>query len=116
MATLDKVSPLVALGLGAALSAANPKNLALAVTGGVAIASNGLSTNQTIACVIVFVAIASVLVTGPVIAYLMASQRMTKPLDALKTFMQDHNAAIMIVLLGVLGLSNLGKGLGGLLG
>ncbi|MFG1819433.1 hypothetical protein ACGFIF_37125 [Kribbella sp. NPDC049174] len=42
----------------------------------------------------------------------MAKQKMVEPLDSLKDFMQDHNAAIMIVL----GLSNLGKGLGGLLG
>lgn len=116
MAKLDQVSPLVALGLGAALSGANPKNLALAVTGGVAIASNELSSTQTVVCVVVFVAIGSLLVTGPVIAYLVAKQRMVEPLDSLKDFMQDHNAAIMIVLLSVLGLSNLGKGLGGLLG
>ena len=30
--------------------------------------------------------------------------------------MQTHNSAIMVVLLGVLGLSSLGKGLGGLIG
>jgi hypothetical protein len=41
---------------------------------------------------------------------------MAHPLGVLKSFMQDHNTAIMVVLLGVLGLSNLGKGLGGLLG
>jgi hypothetical protein len=35
---------------------------------------------------------------------------------SLKNFMEDHNAAIMIVLLSVLGLSSLGKGLGDLLG
>ena len=116
MATLDTISPVAALGLGAALSAANPKNLALAVTGAVAIASNELSSTQTVVSVVVFVAIASALVAGPVIAYLVASDKMTGPLDSLKTFMQVHNAAIMIVLLSVLGLSNVGKGLGALLG
>nr|WP_141014314.1 GAP family protein [Nocardioides sambongensis] len=115
MATLDKVSPLVALGLGAALSGLNPKNLALAVSGAVAIASNELGSAQTITCVVVFVVIASALVAGPVIAFLVGGQAMAAPLNALKTFMQDHNSAIMTVLLGVLALSSLGQGIGGLL-
>jgi hypothetical protein len=50
------------------------------------------------------------------LAYFVARQKMTKPLNSLKNFMEDHNAAIMIVLLSVLGMSSLGKGLGGLLG
>jgi Na+/melibiose symporter-like transporter len=116
MATLDRTSPAVALGLGALLSGLNPKNLALSVTGAVAIASNDLSSSQTVVCVVVFVVIGSLLVAGPVVAFLVAGQRMARPLGVLKEFMQDHNTAIMVVLLGVLGLSSLGKGVGGLLG
>ncbi len=115
MNTLNSVSPVAALGLGALLSAANPKNLALAVTGAVAIASNDLSTPQTVACVLMFVIVGSLFVTGPVVAHLVAPERMSGPLDALRGFMQSHNTAIMVVLLGVLGLSSLGKGIGGLL-
>lgn len=115
MTTLDKASAPVALGLGAVLSALNPKNLALAVSGAVAIASNDLDSTATVICLVVFVVIASTLVVGPVVAFLVAGQAMAAPLDALKGFMQDHNSAIMTVLLGVLALSNLGKGLGGLL-
>jgi threonine/homoserine/homoserine lactone efflux protein len=116
MNTVEGASPPVALGLGAALSAVNPKNLALAVAGGVAIASNGLSTAQTVFCVVVFVVLASALVAGPVIAFLVAGDRTKRPLGSLKDFMETHNAAIMVVLLGVLALSNLGKGIGGLVG
>lgn len=116
MATLDKTSPPVALLLGLALSAVNPKNLALAVTGGVSIAANDLSSTESVISVVVFVLIASALVTGPVVAFLVAGERTAGPLQALKSFMQDHNSAIMMVLLGVLGLSSLGQGLGGLLG
>ncbi|WP_370618636.1 GAP family protein [Mumia sp. Pv 4-285] len=116
MASLERTSPLVAIGLGAALAGVNPKNLALSVTGAVAIASNGLSGGEEVTCVIVFVVIGSAFVAGPVLAFLTLGDRMTAPLEALKNFMSDHNAAIMTVLLSVLGLSNLGKGLGGLLG
>lgn len=38
MATIDKTTPLAALGLAAGLSGANPKNLLLAVSGGAAVA------------------------------------------------------------------------------
>jgi hypothetical protein len=107
---------MVALALGAALSSINPKNLALTVKGGIAIASSDLSTTQTVTCVVIFVVLASLMVAGPVIAFLVAGPRMAAPLGALKDFMQTHNAAIMITLLGVLGLSSLGQGLGGLLG
>ena len=110
------MSPVAAAGLGAALSALNPKNLALAVSGAVSIASNDLSSTQTVVCVVLFVVIGSLLVVGPVVAFLVRGQAMAEPLGHLKDFMQLHNAAIMTVLLGVLGLSNLGKGLGGLLG
>jgi hypothetical protein len=116
MTKLDQTTPLVALGLGAALAGANPKNLALAVSGAVSIAASDLSTTQEVVCVVVFVVIGSLLVVGPVLAFLVAGERMAGPLGALKTFMEVHNAAIMIVLLSLLGLSNVGKGLGGLLG
>ncbi len=116
MGRLDGLSPLAALGLGAALSGINPKNLALTASAAVAIASGGPSTTATVVCVVVFVVIASLLVVGPVLAFLVAADRTAAPLQALKTFMEVHNAAIMTVLLGVLGLSMLGQGLGGLLG
>jgi threonine/homoserine/homoserine lactone efflux protein len=116
MGRLDSLSPVAALGLGAALSGVNPKNLALTASAAVAIAAGDLSTTQAVVCVAVFVVVASVLVVGPVAAFLVAGDRTAGPLQALKTFMEVHNAAIMTVLLGVLGLSMLGQGLGGLLG
>jgi threonine/homoserine/homoserine lactone efflux protein len=116
MGRLDSLSPLTALGLGAALSGINPKNLALTASAAVAIAAGDLSTTQTVVCVVVFVIIGSLLVVGPVVAFLVVGDRTAAPLQALKTFMEVHNAAIMTVLFGVLGLSMLGQGLGGLLG
>ena len=115
MAKLDGLSPFAAVGLGAALSGINPKNLALTASGAVAIASGELTATQTVVCVAVVVVIASLLVVGPVVAFLVLGDRTAGPLQSLKTFMEMHNAAIMTVLLSVLGLSMLGEGLGGLL-
>ncbi|WP_228551964.1 GAP family protein [Mumia zhuanghuii] len=61
MTSIDRTTPVVALGPGAALSGVNPKNLALSVTAAVAIASNGLSGGQQVASVVVFVLIGSLL-------------------------------------------------------
>ncbi|MET0928036.1 MAG: GAP family protein [Aeromicrobium sp.] len=115
MTGLDTVGPVAALVLGAALSGLNPKNLALAVTGGVTMASGDLSTTETVVCAVVFVVLGSILIIGPVLAYFVAKDAMSAPLTSLKEFMQVHNAAIMTVLLTLLGVSNIGKGVGGLL-
>lgn len=115
MSSLEDMGPAAALGLGAALAGINPKNLALAVAGAVTIAAGDLDDAATIGCVIVFVLLGSVLVVGPVVAYLVSREAMMPHLGTLKTFMQQHNSAIMTVLLTVLAMSNIGKGVGGLL-
>ena len=61
----------------------------------------------------VFVVIGSLTVAGPVVFYL-ASERAAGPLDAMKQFMAEHNAVIMMVVLLVLGAKLLGQGIGGL--
>jgi hypothetical protein len=57
--------------------------------------------------------IASATVVGPVVFYLLATDRAAGPLASLKDFMARHNAVIMIVVLLVLGAKLLGQGLGG---
>ena len=116
MRGLDSMGPMPALGLGAALAGVNPKNLMLAVGGAVAISSGDLSSGASLACVVVFVILGSILIAGPVIAFFVAHDAVERPLNELKAFMQEHNAAIMTVLLSVLGLSNIGKGVGALIG
>ncbi len=64
MTGIESVSPVRAVGLGLALSAANPKNRALTMTASASIARAGLdSADQTIA-VATFVAIGSVTVVS----------------------------------------------------
>ena len=51
----------------------------------------------------------------PWAAYMLARQRMAAPLDALKVWLTANNAAVMSVLMLVIGFVLVGKGLGGLL-
>lgn len=89
-----------------------PKNLALVVAGAAAIAQAGLDATDTAIAVAVFVVLSSVVVAGAVLAYLLDAERAERPLAALRRFMSDNNAVIMMVLLLVLGAKLLGDGLG----
>lgn len=115
MAAIDRFTPGKALGLAFALAAVNPKNLLMAVAAGTTIGSAGLSVGQVIACVVVFVVLASSTVAVPVIGYAVATERMRGPLDDLKAWLQQNNVAVMSVLMTVIGVAVFGKGLGGLL-
>ncbi|MGZ5129513.1 MAG: GAP family protein [Actinomycetota bacterium] len=116
MASLDSLTPFKALGLGAALSGANPKNLALTLAASASIAQAGLDTTDTAIAVAVFVAIGSVTVVGAVLAYLVAHDRAIGPLATIKVFMLANNNVIMMVLLLVLGAKLIGDGVAGLSG
>lgn len=110
MSALDTVTATKALGLGMLLSGANPKNLTLCLSAGVTIGTGALSAGKTVAAVLVFVALGSCTVVVPVIAYLVAQQRMQQPLDELRQWLTVHNAAVMTVLLLVIGVTILGQG------
>jgi Sap, sulfolipid-1-addressing protein len=59
----------------------------------------------------VFATLGSVTVAGAVLCYLVAPERAARPLEAIKRFMSDNNAAIMMVVLLLLGAKLLGDGL-----
>jgi threonine/homoserine/homoserine lactone efflux protein len=102
------------LVLGAALSGVNPKNLALTAAAAASIAQAGLSTGDEAIAIAVFVAIGSVTVVGAVLFYLVAPRAAERPLTAVREFMADHNAVIMMVVLIVIGAKLLGNGISGL--
>jgi threonine/homoserine/homoserine lactone efflux protein len=114
MATIDTFTPAKCLVLGAALSAINPKNLALTANAAASIAQAGLSSGDSAVAVAVFVVVGSLTVAGPVLFYVVATERAAAPLQSIKQFMGEHNAVIMMVVLLVLGAKVLGQGLGGL--
>jgi hypothetical protein len=49
-----------------------------------------------------------------VLGYLCARERMARPLDELRGWLAQHNAAVMAVVLLVIGVALLGKGIGAL--
>jgi threonine/homoserine/homoserine lactone efflux protein len=109
----DDLTPVKSLGLGVALSAVNPKNLALIAGGMAAVAQYDLSTGDEAIAVAVFVAIAASTVLGAIVLYHLGGDGAQHRLDELKDWMAQNNSTVMGVVLLVLGVMVLGKGLGG---
>jgi hypothetical protein len=116
MAQVDSMQPMQALTLGVVLSAANPKNLTLAVGAALVIGSAGLDLVQSFLTVLVFVFVASLSIGVPVVYYLVGGEPAKHTLDGWKAWLTENNATVMAVLLLVMGVALAGKGIGALIG
>jgi threonine/homoserine/homoserine lactone efflux protein len=116
MATIENTRPVTAAGLAVALSAANPKNLLLAVAGAAAIAQTGIPGGQQAIAYLTFALIGTAGVGIPVIIYFAMGARSEKLLAGLKDWMSAHNAVIMAVLCLIIGVKLIGDGISGLTG
>lgn len=114
MSSVDHFTPWKSVGLGLLLSAANPKNLALTFAAASSIARAGLDDLQSAEVILLFVALGSLTVVGPVVWFVLARESAEKRLTSIKQFMTEHNAVIMMVVLVVLGAKLLGDGITGL--
>jgi Sap, sulfolipid-1-addressing protein len=111
MGAIDRFTPPQALGGGAALAGANPKNLLLAVGGAAAIAKTGIAGGQQ---AIAYAVVGTLGVGAPVGIYFGMGKRSAEVLGRLKDWMAHNNAVIMAVLCLVIGVKLVGDALGGL--
>lgn len=114
MQSIDSISPAKALRLGVLLSAANPKVLLLAGAAGLAIGSAQLNAAGIVLATAAFTVVASSTVALPVLLYAVVGDRILVPLAGLRTWLQENNAAVMSVVITVIGAVLLVKGIGGL--
>jgi hypothetical protein len=114
MASIDKTTPVAALGLAAALSGANPKNLLLAASGAAAIAQTGISAGQQAIAYLIFAIIGTLGVGIPVGIYFAMGAGSQQLLAGLKDWMSQHNAVIMTVLCLIIAAKLIGDGISGL--
>jgi threonine/homoserine/homoserine lactone efflux protein len=111
MASIDEFSAVKAFGMGVLLSGVNPKNLGLTIAAAAVIGSSGLDAGQEAVVVAVYVFIASITLTVPVVGYLAAREKMTPVLESMKAWLLVNNATVMAVLFVVLGAKVLGDGI-----
>ncbi|MFE3542477.1 GAP family protein [Nocardia sp. NPDC059177] len=114
MRAIDTFTVVKAAGLGAVLSAVNPKNLLLCVSAGVAIGAGGLGAGGDIIAIVVFTLLGSATVLAVVIGYALAADRLRPTLDHARQWLQANNHAVMAIVLVVMGAVVVGKGIGGL--
>ena len=114
MGALDRFNPGQALGGGAVLAGANPKNLLLAVAGAAAIVQTGIPASQQAIAYAVFALIGTLGVGTPVGIYVAMGKRSAELLGPLKDWMGQHNAVTMAVLCLVIGAKLVGDALSGL--
>jgi threonine/homoserine/homoserine lactone efflux protein len=111
MRTITNATPARAGGTAALLTVANPKVLFICAAAGLAIGTAGLGTARSWVAVVYFVAIAVSSVALPVLAYAVSGDRLERPLARLKDWMERHNAALVAVILVVIGVLVLYKGI-----
>jgi len=111
MAGMDAIAPGKALGLGILLSAGNPKNLILVIGAATGLAQLGLTTDDAVVALIVFVVVGSLSVLGPVAYYFAGGEKAERTLDELKGWLAVNNAAVMAVLFLVFGAVLVSNGL-----
>jgi hypothetical protein len=114
LATVDHFGPGKALGFGALLSGANPKNLLLTIGAAAAVAQTGIAAGQETIALAVFIVVGSIGVGGPIVIYFVLGERSQKLLDGLKSWMAANNTVIMAVLILVIGAKLVGDGISGL--
>ncbi|MGA9858975.1 MAG: GAP family protein [Solirubrobacteraceae bacterium] len=114
LASIDTFTAPRSFGVGAALSAVNPKNLAMSLAAGLSIAQTGLSTAQNAVSILIYVLLAGATILTPLGIYLVMGQRADERLGAWRSWLADNNAAVMSVLLLVFAVVLIGKGISGL--
>lgn len=114
MSAIDSLTFSRALGLGLLLSLPRPKNLLMAASAGMIIGGAGLPMPSAVIATVVFILCSISTVLVPVVAYLVAANRLRRPLEAFHEWLARENAVITSVLLLVIGVLMLGKGLGSL--
>ena len=114
IASIDSSTPRSALRLGVLLSAANPKVLLLAAAGGLTIGSTALPASEVAIDLVLFTVVAASTVALPPLLYALAGDRVLVPLGHAKDRLVANSAAVMAVVITVIGVALLVKGIGGL--
>jgi hypothetical protein len=116
MAGIDGLEPGKAVGLGALLASANPKNLILIVGAAAGLAQLDVSTGDALWGLIAFVVVGSLSVATPVAYYFVGGEGAKTSLTELRAWLAVHDAAVMSVLFLVFGVVLISKGLAPLTG
>jgi threonine/homoserine/homoserine lactone efflux protein len=113
MGAIDGFGATKSLEAGVVLSAANPKNLLLAVAAAASIAQTAIPGGEQAVVYAVFVLIGAIGVAVPLVIYFALGERASPILQGIKAWMALHNAVIVTVLFLVIGAKLIGEAISG---
>lgn len=93
-----------ALRYGILMSAANPKELLMALAAGLAIGTSGLGFASSTVALVVFVAVGAASVAGPLIVFLLGGDKTLARLERAREWLQTNNTSVAAVVMIVIGL------------
>lgn len=114
MGAIDTMTAGKSAGLAFLLAGVNPKNLAVLLAAGVAVGTADLSAGQTVVVLAIFTVLAACTVAVPVVLYAVARERASVVLTRVREWLVAHNAAVMTVVLLLIGVVLIGKGIAAL--
>ena len=114
MGTIDSFRAGKSFGLGVLLSAVNPKNLAMSLAAGLAIAQAAIPTGQEVVVLIIYIVISASTVLAPVVVYFAMADRAAAILGGWRKWLEENNAVVTAVVLLVLAAVLIGQGITGL--
>jgi hypothetical protein len=103
MKAIESVNSPAAFGLGFVIVVLNPKNALLVASGAFAIASVTYSPLAQIVALVVFTIVSCVGIAAPWLLFLWKGEAAVEPLDRLKGFLARNNAAIIAIVIGLIG-------------
>jgi threonine/homoserine/homoserine lactone efflux protein len=114
MGAIDSFTAGKSFGLGVLLSAVNPKNLAMSLATGLAIAQAAIPTGQEAIALIIYIVIGASTVLAPVVVYFAMGDRAAAILGGWRKWLEQNNAVVTSVVLLVIAAVLIGKGIAGL--
>lgn len=108
---IKQLPPRKAAGLGAALSAGNPKVILLALTAGLTIGTAEATAAQELVAFLLFMLIGSIEILIPLGAFLIAGDRAAEPLRRGGDWLERNGTPVLVVVVIVIGATLLFNGL-----
>ncbi|GAB3011473.1 membrane protein [Mycobacterium bourgelatii] len=110
MSSFSRLTPPRAGVTGAVLAVVRPEVLIICAVAGLGIGTNGLGAASDWISGVFFVVMSSLTVIIPIVAYAGAGARLDDPLERLKVWMEENSAALVAVVLVLIGLMVLYNG------
>ncbi len=104
LAGVMEAGPREAVRFGVLMSAANPKELLMALAAGLAIGAGGAGVVGAGVALVVFVLVGAASVAGPLLVFLVGGEGTLRALVTAREWLQRNNTAVAAAVFGVIGL------------